>query len=52
MIQKHTGMVVTRERISLLLELREILLLFHTGFSLVNAVVACAILESRNPHRL
>ena len=32
-----------RERI---LELREILLSFKTGFNLVNAAVACAILES------
>ena len=28
------------------MELREILLSFQTGFSLVNAAVACAILES------
>ena len=28
------------------MELREILLSFQTGFSLVNAVVVCAILES------
>ena len=37
---------VTRERISGILELREILLSFQTGFSLVNAAVVCAILES------
>ena len=37
---------VTRERISRPLELREILLSFQTGFSLVNAAVVCAILES------
>ena len=37
---------VTRERISHILELREILLSFQTGFNLVNAAVACAILES------
>ena len=47
MIRKHTGkMDVTRERISRILELREILLSFQTGFSLVNAAVVCAILES------
>ena len=39
-------MDVTRERISHILELREILLSIQTGFSLVNAAVACAILES------
>ena len=39
-------MHVTRERISRILELREILLSIQTGFSLVNAAVVCAILES------
>ena len=39
-------MDVTRERISRILELREILLPIQTGFSLVNPAVACAILES------
>ena len=39
-------MDVTRERISCILELREILLPIQTGFSLVNAAVVCAILES------
>ena len=38
-------MDVTRERISRILELREILLSFQTGFYLVNADVVCAILE-------
>ena len=37
---------VTRERISRILELREILLSIQTGFSFVNAAVVCAILES------
>ena len=38
---------MTRERISRIFELRgEILLSMQTGFSLVNAAVACAILES------
>ena len=37
---------VTREHISRLLELREILLSFQTGFNLVNATVVCALLES------
>ena len=37
---------VTRERTSRILELREILLSFQTGLSLVNAAVVCAILES------
>ena len=44
--QAYREMDVTRERISRILELREILLSFQTGFSLVNAAVACAILES------
>ena len=39
-------MDVTRERISRILELREILFSVHTGFSLVNAAVVSAILES------
>ena len=38
-------MDVTRERISRILELREVLS-FQTGFILVSAAVACAILES------
>ena len=42
----HTHMDVTRERISRILELREILLSIQTGFSLVNAAVVCAIMES------
>ena len=37
---------VTRKRISRILELREILLSFQTGFNLVNAAAVCAILES------
>ena len=39
-------MDVTRERISRILELREILLSFQTGFNLVNAADACATPES------
>ena len=39
-------MGVTRERISRILELREILPSFQTGFNLVSAAFACAILES------
>ena len=37
---------MTKERISRILELTEILLSFQTGFNLVNAAVVCAILES------
>ena len=37
---------MTRESIGRTLELREMLLSFQTGFSLVNAAVVCAILES------
>ena len=43
--QAYRKMDVTRERISCISELREILLSFQTGFSLVNAAVVCAILE-------
>ena len=44
--QAYMKMDVTRERISRILELREILLSIQIGFSLVNAAVACAILQS------
>ena len=37
---------MTKKRISCILELREILLSFQTGFNLVSAAVVCAILES------
>ena len=37
---------MTRECISRILELRKTLLSIKTGFSLVNAAVVCAILES------
>ena len=44
--QAYRKMEVTRERISRILELREILTSFKTGFNLVNAAVACATLEN------
>ena len=44
--QAYRKMDVTRERISHISELREILLSIQIGFSLVNNAVACAILES------
>ena len=44
--QAYRNMDVTKERISRILELREILLVFQTGFILVNAAVVCAILEN------
>ena len=44
--QAYRKMDVTRERISCILELREIHLSFQTGFSLVNAAVVYAILEN------
>ena len=44
--QAYREMDVTREPNSRILELREILLSFQTGFSLVNAAVVCTILES------
>ena len=45
-LQAYGKMDMTRKRISRILELRDILLSFQTGFSLVNAAVVCAILES------
>ena len=44
--QANRKIDVTMERISYILELREIHLSFQIGFNLVNAVVASAILES------
>ena len=44
--QAYRKMDVTRERISRILELREILLSIQTGFNLVNAAIVCAILGS------
>ena len=44
--QTYRRMDVTRESISRILELRETLLSIQTRFSLVNAAVVCAILES------
>ena len=43
--QAYRKMDVARERITCILELREILLSFQTGFNLVIAAVVCAILE-------
>ena len=44
-LQVYRKMDVTRERIGRILELREIILSFQTGFNLVNAAVVSAILE-------
>ena len=44
--QAYKKVDVTRERISRILELREILQSFQASFSLLNAAVVCAILES------
>ena len=44
--QAYRKIDMTRERISRILELREILLTFQTIFNLVSATVSCAILES------
>ena len=44
--QAYRKMDVTRERISRILGLREILLSIQIGFGPVNAAFACAILES------
>ena len=47
--QAYRKVDVTRERISRILELREILLSFQTGFNLVDAAVVCAILKPQPP---
>ena len=44
--QAYRKMDVTRERISRILELREMLLSLQTSFKLVNAAVICVILGS------
>ena len=46
--QAYRKMDMTRERISCILELTEILMSFKTGFTLVNVAVVCAILEILN----
>ena len=46
--QAYRKMDMTRKCISRILELREILLSIHIVFSLVNAAVACAILQSNS----
>ena len=43
--QAYSKMNVTKERISLILELREILMSFQIGFNLDNAAGVSAILE-------
>ena len=44
--QAYRKMDVTGERISRILELREILQSFQTVFNLVSAAIVCAILDS------
>ena len=44
--QAYRKMDATRERISRILKLRNMLLLSQSGFNLANAAVVCAILES------
>ena len=53
--QTYRKVDVTRERISRILKLKEILLSIQTGFSLVDAAVVCAILvgiSGLEPHQL
>ena len=50
--QAYRKMDVTSERIRRILELREILLSFQTGFSIVNAAVVCAILENISSYKV
>ena len=44
--QAYSKVDVTRERISRIMELREMILSFQSGFSRLSAAVICAILES------
>ena len=44
--QAYRKMDVTRDRISRIVEVREMLLSFQTSLNLVNAVFVCAILEN------
>ena len=46
--QAYRKMDVTREHMSHILKLREILSSFQTGFNLVNGAVVCAVLESNS----
>ena len=46
--QPYRKVDVTREHVTHILELREILLSIQIGFSLVNAAVGCAILQSNS----
>ena len=48
--QAYRKMDVTREHISRILELREILLSILIGFSLVNAAVACVAITTQGLH--
>ena len=43
--QAYRKMDVTGQRISRIVEMREMLLSFQTGFNLVNTAVVCAIIE-------
>ena len=43
--QAHRKIDVTRELISCIFELTEMLLLFQNGFNIVSVAVVCAILE-------
>ena len=44
--QAYRKVDVTGEHVSHILELRKILMLFQTGFNLVNAAAVCNIMES------
>ena len=44
--QVYRKMEVTKERISRILELREMFMSFQTGFNFVNGAALCVILES------
>ena len=50
--QAYRKLDVRKERISRILELREMLLSFQTGFNLVNAAVVCAVLEAYDCFKL
>ena len=49
--QAYREMDVIKDRVSRILERREMFLSFETGFNLVNAAVGCAVLEKNVRHR-
>ena len=51
-LQVYRKVDVTRECISRIMELREILLSFQTGFNLVNVAIVCAEQEKTDKEKI